>query len=153
MPSPARWLPGACLRREHQGSSTQLKDCFWKTVGRGLAPAALGCSRRGGLQTRPPSNRRTPPQFPIYVSKRPTKGRISPYLSRPKAFPPQGADSPCQGEMSRRDGGDRDRCPSAHTGADEGAFRPQMHVPAPLSQPSADSSPVKGRAMVPLQSI
>ena len=39
---------------------------------------------------RPPPNRRTPPQFPIYVSKRPTKGTIPPYLNGPKAFPPQG---------------------------------------------------------------
>ena len=31
-------------------------------------------------------------------------------LGRPKAFP-LGADSPCQGEMSRSDRGDRDRCP------------------------------------------
>ena len=29
---------------------------------------------------------RTPPKFPIYVSKRPTKGQISPYLNRPLLF-------------------------------------------------------------------
>ena len=46
--------------------------------------------RRGGTLGRPPPNRRTPPQFPIYVSKRPTKGQISPYLSRSRAFPSQG---------------------------------------------------------------
>ena len=59
--------------------------------------------RRGGTLGRPPPNRRTPPQFPIYVSKRPTIGQISPYLSRPNAFLLRG------------------RHHSAHTGADEGA--------------------------------
>ena len=46
--------------------------------------------RRGGTLGRPPSNRRTSPQFPIYVSKRPTKDQIPPYLNGPQAFPPQG---------------------------------------------------------------
>ncbi len=77
-------------------------DCT--DIGRGLAPAApfVGrglptrrpglprLRRRGGTLGRPPSNKRTPPKFPIYVSKRPTKGSIPPYLSSPKAFPPQG---------------------------------------------------------------
>ena len=110
-----------------RGSPPQLKAPFWKPVGEGLKvncpegarEATLGCAppasslspsrrfskysvicRRGGTPGRPPSNRRTPPKFPIYVSKRPTKGQISPYLSSPKAFPPQGADSPCQGADS-----------------------------------------------------
>ena len=48
---------------------------------------------------------------------------------------PWGADSPCQGEMSRRDRGDRNRCPSAHTGADEG---PGFH---PLSCRGAHCAP------------
>ena len=39
---------------------------------------------------RSPPNRRTPPQFPIYVSKRPTMRQISPYLKDFKAFPPHG---------------------------------------------------------------
>ena len=75
--------------------------------------------RRGGTLGRPPPNRRTPPQFPIYVSKRPTKRRIPPYLSRPKAFP-------C-----------RERCPSAHTGADEGESLRRSASPLPtlISQP------------------
>ena len=65
-------------------------DCT--NIGRGLAPAApfVGrglptrrpglprLRRRGGTLGRPPSNKRTPPKFPIYVSKRPTKGTISP---------------------------------------------------------------------------
>ena len=71
-------------------------DCT--DIGRGLAPAApfVGrglptrrpglprLRRRGGTLGRPPSNRRTPPQFPIYVSKRPTKRRIPPYLNGPR---------------------------------------------------------------------
>ena len=50
--------------------------------------------RRGGTLGRPPSNRRTPPQFPIYVSKRPTKDQIPPYLNGPKAFPLSGGPTP-----------------------------------------------------------
>ena len=97
--------------------------------------------------------RQNPSLFEQPQSLPPTGGRLP--LSRGR-FPLSGGNGRRPkgvGMLSRRDRGDRDRCPSAHTGADEGAFRPQMHVPAPLSQPSADSSPVKGRAMVPLQSI
>ena len=88
-------------------------------VGRGR-PGLPRLRRRGGTLGRPPPNRRTPPKLPIYVSKRPTKGSIPPYLSSPKAFPPQGG-----------------RCPSAHTGADEGEFlrRSASLIPTLISQP------------------
>ena len=78
-------------------------------------PSLLGTVHPG----RPPPNRRTPPQFPIYVSKRPTKRRIPPYLNGPKAFPLVGG-----------------RCPSAHTGADEGDLRElSASVTTLISQP------------------
>ena len=74
---------------------------------------------RAALAAARPPNRRTPPQFPIYVFKRPTKDQIPPYLSRPKAFPFRG------------------RCPSAHTGADEGESlrRSASLIPTLISQP------------------
>ena len=56
--------------------------------------------------------------FRLYVLR--DRSQTCPFLFF-LSLPPLGADSPCQGEMSRRDSGYRDRCPSAHTGADEGA--------------------------------
>ena len=93
--------------------------------------------RRGGTLGRPPSKqahsapipniciqtshkRLNPSLFEQTQSLPPTGGRLP--LSRGR-FPLSGGNGRRPkgvGMMSRRDRGDRDRCPSAHTGADEG---------------------------------
>ena len=109
--------------------------------------------RRGGTLGRPPSNRRTSPQFPIYVSKRPTKAQIPPYLNGPKAFPPVGPTPLVKGRWPKARG-DRVRCPSVHTEADEGAvLKPRDALPL-LSHPHQSASrltasPWKGEAFSP----
>ena len=87
--------------------------------------------RRGGTLGRPPSNRRTPPQFPIYVSKRPTKDQIPPHLNGPKAFPPQGGRWLAAGQT------------------DEGDLREAQHSPQSPSSVSltADSFPLEGGSL------
>ena len=133
-------------------------------VGRGLPtrrPGLPRLRRRGGTLGRPPTKQAYSTLIPNICIQTSHKGINPSLFEQAQSLPPTGGRLPLSrgrfplsggngrrpkgvGMLSRRDRGDRDRCPSAHTGADEGAPRPQMRVPAPLSQPSADSSSVKG---------
>jgi len=110
----------------------------------GLGPAPA--NRRERLSTRPPDFRqgfRKAAGAALAVARDgygirlrfPLQGRLS---AARKPSPYKGADSPYQGEMSRSDRGDRDRCPR----------RGRMRVPSWLARPPAGgprASPTRTR--------
>ena len=110
----------------------------------GLGPAPA--NRRERLSTRPPDFRqgfRKAAGAALAVARdgygirlrSPLQGRLS---AARKPSPSKGADSPYQGEMSRSDRGDRDRCPR----------RGRMRVPSWLARPPAGgprASPTRTR--------
>ena len=109
--------------------------------GRVSSPACRLSVGAAHWAARPP-NRRTPPQFPVYVSKRPTKGQIPPYLSSPKPSPHRGPTPLVKGPIPPV----RGKWPKAKRGRDDGR-RPEGIGTSGMEAGAANLPPINETAL------